>query len=148
MAGDCGLARELLAVRGEEQRPARAVERPRAVRARIGDWAGAVLPIAVYVGGFEGCSACETVLEPKPFFQPCPGCVAGEGYPCGASFSIAARSSSPAPCLLGGVPRTFWASCWMNCLTPSGVRSGYFWRIRAMAPAVIAVASDVPEPRM
>ena len=79
---------------------------------------------------------------PPPFAGP-KLCVKAAGV----LVAITARSILPAPWAWLSAPGTFLALSVMNRLTWSGVRFGYFWRMRATVPEVIAAACDVPEPR-
>ena len=58
-----------------------------------------------------------------------------------------ARSISPLPWAWLSAPGTFLPLLAMKRLTWSGVRFGYFCRIRAIVPDAMAAACEVPEPR-
>ena len=58
----------------------------------------------------------------------------------GVLVAMTVRSISPAPWAWLSAPGTFLALSVMNRLTWSGVSVGYFWRIKAIDPDVIAAA--------
>jgi hypothetical protein len=81
-------------------------------------------------------------IVPPPFAAP-NVCV----YAAGFLPASETRSSSPAPWASESAPGTLRALFVMNRFTASGVSVGYFYRISAIAPDVIAAASLVPLPR-
>jgi len=84
--------------------------------------------------------APSSVPAPVPAVKLCVAAI-------GVFVSIPSRSNSPAPCACVSAPPIFFALSIRNFFTASGVSVGYFCRINATAPEVIAAACEVPEPR-